>query len=77
MTDRMTYKGYSARIRRDDEDGILIGRVAGIRDGVGLHADKVREFRDAFRDAVNDYRETCAKAGKVPQRPSCDLTKDE
>ena len=41
MTNTMSYKGYSARIDYDDEDGIFTGRIAGIRDGVGFHADKV------------------------------------
>jgi len=30
MTNTMTYKGYSARIEYDDEEGIFIGRIAGI-----------------------------------------------
>ena len=41
MSNVMTYKGYSARIEYDDEDGILFGQIAGIRDGVGFHADTV------------------------------------
>lgn len=69
MTNRMTYKGYAARIEYDDEDGLFTGRIAGIRDGVGFHADTVDELRAAFRDAVDDYIETCAKIGKQPQKP--------
>ena len=65
----MTYKGYYARIEYDDEDGILFGRLAGIRDGVGFHADNVEELRAAFHEAVDDYLETCAKIGKEPQKP--------
>ena len=66
---KMKYKGYSARIGHDDEDGIFTGRIAGIRDGVGFHADDVMTLREAFREAVDDYLEACARAGKVPQRP--------
>ena len=68
MSNAMSYKGYSARVEYDDEDGIFIGRIAGIRDGVGFHADTVEDLREAFRDAVEDYLETCAKIGKEPQR---------
>ncbi len=64
----MTYKGYAARIEYDDEDGIFVGRLAGIRDGVGFHADSVDALRTAFHEAVDDYVETCAKVGKEPQR---------
>ena len=68
MTNVMSYKGYLARIDYDDEDGIITGRLAGIRDGVGFHADTVKGLRAAFHEAVEDYLETCAKIGKEPQR---------
>ncbi len=64
----MSYRGYSARVEFDDEDGIFTGRIAGIRDGVGFHADTVEGLREAFREAVEDYLETCVRLGKEPQR---------
>lgn len=69
MNNTMTYKGYSAQIEYDDVDGIFIGQIAGIRDGVGFHADTVAALREAFHDAVEDYIETCAKIPKVPRIP--------
>ena len=66
---KMKYKGYTARIDHDDDDGIFTGRITGIRDGVGFHGDDLTVFREAFREAVDDYLEACAKVGKVPQRP--------
>jgi predicted RNase H-like HicB family nuclease len=66
MTNSMTYKGYSASIAYDDDDGLFTGRIAGIRDGVGFHADTVEALRAAFQEAVDDYFETCAKIGKGP-----------
>ena len=65
----MSYRGYSAVIQYDDEDGLFFGRLAGIRDGVGFHGQTVDELRAAFREAVDDYIDTCAKIGKSPQRP--------
>lgn len=70
MTNAMTYKGYAARIGYDDTDGIFTGRLAGIRDGVGFHADTVEDLRAAFHEAVDDAIETCTKLGKDPQ-PAC------
>lgn len=67
MINGMRYKGYSARIEYDD-DRIFTGRLAGIRDGVGFHAETVEGLREAFQEAVDDYVETCAKIGKAPQR---------
>jgi predicted HicB family RNase H-like nuclease len=68
MSNVMSYKGYSARIEYDDEDGILFGQIAGITDGIGFHAESVEGLRVAFHEAVDDYIETCAKLGKEPQK---------
>ena len=68
MTNSMTYKGYAARINYDDDDGIFVGHLAGIRDRVGFHADTVDDLRAAFHEAVDDYLETCEKIGKEPQK---------
>ncbi|WP_040610958.1 type II toxin-antitoxin system HicB family antitoxin [Oceaniovalibus guishaninsula] len=68
MSNTMTYRGYAARIEYDDEDGIFVGHLAGIRDDVGFHAGNVEDLRAAFHEAVEDYLETCAKVGKEPQK---------
>ena len=66
----MTYKGYTARIEFDDRDSILVGRLLGIADVVGFHADNMRELRAAFKDAVDDYLDACGKIGKRPEKPA-------
>jgi predicted HicB family RNase H-like nuclease len=48
----------------------LITENTEFRDGVGFHADTVADLKAAFREAVDDYVETCAKIGKDPQSPS-------
>jgi len=68
MSNIMNYKGYSARIEYDDDDGIFFGQVAGLRDGIGFHADTVEGLRTAFHEAVDDYLAICAKIGKEPDR---------
>ena len=65
----MTYKGYSARIEFDDEDEIFVGRIAGINDVIGFHAESVANLKAAFHEAVDDYVETCARIEKEPQKP--------
>lgn len=65
----MTYRGYAARIEFDAEDEIFTGRIAGIRDSVGFHADTVAGLKAAFHEAVDDYLDTCARLGKAPQKP--------
>ena len=66
----MTYKGYSARIEYSDEDGCLIGHLAGIQDIIGFHAECVTELRAAFEEAVDDYLTACEASGRAPQKPS-------
>lgn len=68
MTNTMTYRGYSARIDYDDDDGVFTGRIAGIGDRVGFHAETVEALRTAFREAVEGYIKTCATIGKEPQK---------
>ena len=72
MSSTMTCKGYSARIKYDDADGIFTGRIAGIRDGAGFHAESVGALRAAFHEAVDDYLDTCGRIGKEPQRAYAD-----
>ena len=66
----MTFKGYTARVEFDDRDSILVGRLLGVHDIVGFHADDVAGLRTAFEEAVNDYIETCAKLGKPAEKPA-------
>lgn len=70
MSNTMTHKGYTARIEFDDADAIFHGRILGIRDVIGFHADSVSELREAFHEAVDDYLEACAKLGKNPDKPA-------
>ena len=63
----LSYRGYSARVDFDGEDGLLVGKIVGIEDGVTFHAENVVELEAAFKDAVEDYLETCTKVGKTPE----------
>ncbi|MBV7336345.1 type II toxin-antitoxin system HicB family antitoxin [Chloroflexi bacterium TSY] len=64
----MSYKGYAAHIEYSEEDGCLIGHIAGIQDVVGFHGDSVVELRAAFEEAVDDYLETCERLNRSPQK---------
>ncbi|MGE6743387.1 type II toxin-antitoxin system HicB family antitoxin [Allorhizobium pseudoryzae] len=65
----ITYKGYAARIEFDGEDEIFVGRIAGIPDVIGFHADTVSGLKEAFHEAVDDYLDTCEKLGRSPHKP--------
>jgi predicted HicB family RNase H-like nuclease len=66
----LTYKGYTARIDFDERDNILVGRLLGINDVIGFHADNGVMLRAAFEEAVDDYLEACKEVGKQPDKPA-------
>jgi len=65
----LEYRGYSAMVEFDPEDEIFTGRIVGINDVVGFHADNVASLKTAFHESVEDYLAACAAAGKTPERP--------
>ena len=68
----LSYKGYTAKIEFDPDDNILFGNIVGIRDTVGFNGETVAELKDAFREAVDFYLESCEKYGRVPDKPFSD-----
>ena len=64
----LNYKGYAAAVEFDSEDALLIGRIAGINDVVGFHAEDAAGIVSAFHEAVDDYLATCEAAGKAPDK---------
>ncbi len=64
----LSYRGYVATVEFDSEDMILTGRIAGINDIVGFHAETPAELLAAFHEAVDDYLEACSKLGKQPEK---------
>lgn len=65
----MMHKGYAARIEYSDEDGCFVGRVAGIKPIITFHGESVVEVKQAFRESVDFYLETCAARGERPDKP--------
>lgn len=40
--------GYTAQIEYSEEDGLFIGRIAGIKEIVGFQGESVEALQDAF-----------------------------
>lgn len=64
MKNTLNYKGYSGTVEFSADDEILYGKIIGIRDVVTFEADTVAKLKKAFKEAVNDYIETCQRLGK-------------
>jgi len=58
MTDLPTYRGYAGSMAFSPEDAVFFGRVLGITDVVGFHADTADEIVAALHEAVDDCLET-------------------
>lgn len=67
---RMSYKGFAARIEFDPDDRLFVGHLAGIRDIVGFHGNTVATLEKAFREAVDGYLAACEELGQSPERPA-------
>ena len=62
----LEYKGYAGTV--DVDDGIFLGRVAGLRDVITFEGATVAEVEQAFRDSIDDYLAFCAARGEQPDR---------
>lgn len=65
----LQYRGYSGSVDASVEDGVVYGKLLFIDDLVTYEADTERGIGQAFREAVDDYLETCAVLGRSPQQP--------
>ncbi len=69
MSSAMEYKGYIGSVEYSDEDEVFHGRLEGLRDLVSVEGTDARSLRKAFREAVDDYLETCERLSKKPDVP--------
>ena len=65
----LDYKGYHAEVEYRPDDGLLFGRVLGVRDTVVFEAETAASVRTAFEGAVGDTLASCADTGEDPDRP--------
>jgi len=68
MNDILQYKGYYADIHFSSEDEVFYGKLIGINDLVSFEADSVKGLKKAFKDAIEDYLQTCKTLNKTPDK---------
>lgn len=49
------YRGFSAEVSYDPQDGIFVGSVVSVPDVLGFHADTLEELQGRFRACIDDY----------------------
>lgn len=65
----LRYKGYEGTAEVDIDAGMCHGRILFIADAVTYRAEGPRQLQAEFEAAVDDYLETCAELGRMPQKP--------
>ena len=68
MTDILKYKDYYATINFDTEDEVFYGKVLGINDLISFEGQSVNDLKKSFKEAIEDYLETCKYLNKIPDK---------
>ncbi len=68
MNDILQYKGYYASINFSAADEVFAGKVLGINDLINFEGTSVSELKKAFKEALDDYLQTCSRIGKTPEK---------
>lgn len=55
----MTYKGYVGSVEFSDADGVLFGKVQGVRSLISYEGETREALKVDFREAIDAYLELC------------------
>ncbi|MGC8551043.1 MAG: type II toxin-antitoxin system HicB family antitoxin [Acidobacteriaceae bacterium] len=69
MTGTINHNGYTGSVEFNEEDGLLHGKLLGIRDAITYEGKDVRSLTRNFRQAVDEYLAFCEAEGKTPDKP--------
>ncbi|WIV25630.1 type II toxin-antitoxin system HicB family antitoxin [Pseudomonas sp. M2(2023)] len=70
MTNKtLEYKGFQGSIDFDVQAYVMHGKILHINDLVTYEAENLKELEAAFKEAVDDYLETCEFLGVAPEKP--------
>ena len=69
MNNIMKYKGYWAEISYSDEDECFCGKIEGLKnDLISFEGETVKELKKDFKDAIDNYLQTCKELNKEPEK---------
>ena len=69
MNNILEYKGYYTKVEYSAEDGVLFGKIEGIKDLVNFECENAADAEKEFHRAVDDYLAFCADLGQDPDKP--------
>lgn len=65
----MEYKGYVGSVEYSEDDGLLYGKVHGIRSLLSYEGNSVAELKEDFHEVVDAYLDDCKEEGIQPEIP--------
>ncbi|MDC6367224.1 MULTISPECIES: type II toxin-antitoxin system HicB family antitoxin [Flavobacteriaceae] len=68
MANYLNHNGYIGSVEYSSTDGVLYGSIIGIDDLVSYEGESVKELESSFKEALEDYLETCKEIGKNPDK---------
>lgn len=68
MKNYLEYNGYIGTLQFSADDKIFFGKIQGINDLVTFEGSSVKELEKSFKEAVDDYLETCKLLNKSPEK---------
>ncbi|WP_276345576.1 type II toxin-antitoxin system HicB family antitoxin [Daejeonella sp. JGW-45] len=68
MSNYLKHKEYLGTVEYSTEDEVFYGKLFGINDLVTFEGASVKEIKNAFEEAVEDYISTCAALNKKPEK---------
>ncbi len=66
----MKYRGYTARIDYESNEGLFVGCLLGMSDPIRFHGASVEELRGDLEFAVDHYLAECVRTGTKPEKPA-------
>lgn len=68
MKNYLEYNGYIGTLEFSADDKTFFGKIQGINDLVTFEGSSVIELEESFKEAVEDYLETCKLLNKAPNK---------
>ena len=65
----LLYKGYTGSIEYSKEDGLLYGKVLGIRGLISYEGITGKDLEADFIDAIDTYIADCKNENVTPEKP--------
>jgi len=65
----LEYKGYLGSVECDLDSDELFGKILLINDAIFYQGENLKELRQCFENALDDYIETCKEIEKNPDKP--------